>query len=541
MRRKFLMSFIFMVAMMYGLLILFLMLVFKHMDLSIILVVISFVIVSVLQFIFAPIIMDFFVENIYQAKFNFKLPDYLTDFINDVCIKNNISFPKIGYINDGSPNAFTYGKTRNDARIILSKGIFDLLSKDEIKTVVAHELGHIAHYDVAVMTIVQVVPTLLYYVYSFSFDFFKNRNRDNDSSISKQIALLFAIAYFLYLISQFAILWFSRAREYYADEFAVHATGNPNALSSSLVKIGFGFTSSDKNISYKSSTNLRGFSIFDGRLSKGFALGSYNRGKVSKERIKLVANWELSNPWAKWHEFFSTHPLISKRIIVISKFSKLYNQETYIEFEKKKNILCIFSFISDILFILFPIFVIIFFIKFGSIYGEYLKISYMGYAFFALVIAMLILILKMYNIMGFKHKKVIDLLVETNVSKISPVPCIVEGKIIGRGKAGNIFSEDLIIKDDTGIMFLEYQQPLTVHNTLFALFKAKDFINKKVIVKGWYRRNTKPYIEVYSIKIDDKISKIYTYMALLISLFALVVVGFCFVLLEKVYGGFTLL
>lgn len=90
-------------------------------------------------------------------------------------------------------------------------------------------------------------------------------------------------------------------------------------------------------------------------------------------------------------------------------------------------------------------------------------------------------------------------------------------------------------------MFLEYQQPLTIHNTFFALFKAKDFINKKVIVKGWYRRNTKPYIEVYSIKIDDKISKIYTYMVLLISLFALVVVGFCFVLLEKVYGGFTLL
>ena len=73
-----------------------------------------------------------------------------------------MKYPKIGYIKDGSPNAFTYGRTKNDARIMLTHGIFDLLTPEEVKAVVSHEIGHAVHYDMFLMTAVQIVPLVLY-------------------------------------------------------------------------------------------------------------------------------------------------------------------------------------------------------------------------------------------------------------------------------------------------------------------------------------------------------------------------------------------
>ena len=56
-----------------------------------------------------------------------------------------MKYPNMGFINDGAPNAFTYGRTKNDARIVLTHGIFELLDEEEVKAVVAHELGHAVH------------------------------------------------------------------------------------------------------------------------------------------------------------------------------------------------------------------------------------------------------------------------------------------------------------------------------------------------------------------------------------------------------------
>ena len=60
------------------------------------------------------------------------------------------------------------------------------------------------------------------------------------------------------------------------------------------------------------------------------------------------------------------------------------------------------------------------------------------------------------------------------VSHITAIPCELEGIIIGRGNPGCIFNEDFVIKDDTGIMFLDYNQPITVVNKIFAIFKSKE-------------------------------------------------------------------
>ena len=67
-------------------------------------------------------------------------------------------------------------------------------------------------------------------------------------------------------------------------------------------------------------------------------------------------------------------------------------------------------------------------------------------------------------------------------------------------------------------MFLDYKQPLWLVNKIFAYFKAKTFIDKEIIVKGWYRRSPVPYVEIFTIEMDGKKKKVITYYFKLIGL-----------------------
>ena len=170
-----------------------------------------------------------------------------TYVIDKECVKHGVKFPKFAVIDDGAPNAFTYGRTKKDARIVVTRGIFELLNEDEVKAVVAHEMGHIVHLDMLVMTAVQIVPLVLYAIYEA---FARNNRGDRDNN---KAAIIGYIAYLLYIVSQYIILWLSRTREYYADEFSVTETENPNSLAEALVKVGFGLSTksgeSKRNVS----------------------------------------------------------------------------------------------------------------------------------------------------------------------------------------------------------------------------------------------------------------------------------------------------
>ena len=104
-----------------------------------------------------------------------------------------------------------------------------------------------------------------------------------------------------------------------------------------------------------------------------------------------------------------------------------------------------------------------------------------------------------------------DLLGVVNVSAITPVPCQVEGTVIGRGNPGCVFNEDFVIKDSTGIVMLDYNQPVNILNKIFALFKSPDYFDKTVTVNGWYRRSPVPYIEIKSFECDGQVKKVWTY------------------------------
>ena len=468
--------------------------------------IITSIIILILQFLISPFITDLSMKWFYKVNFAETIPEYLQNFIKETCEKHNMKYPKVGYINDGAPNAFTYGHTKNDARIIITRGILELLSEEEVKAVVGHELGHASHYDMLFMTVAQLVPLVLYGIYEMSMDY---DSKDKDSSTNILIAV---IAYVLYIISNYIVLWLSRTREYYADSFSIEETKNPNALASALVKIGYGLSTAKTNKKHSvSKTNALG--IFDSKTSKSLVISSMDNGQISKDNIKSAMKWEQWNIWAKWYELNSTHPLISKRLLAISSRSEEFKQNPYITFDLNKEESYVDDFLIEVLISFLPtmcfIVGLILTIYYSYINQNFLKV--LGITLLLTTVLSYIKFCRKYSSKPFVERKVKDLLGEVKVSHITSVPCTLEGKIIGRGNPGCIFNEDFVIQDDTGIMFLDYNQPLTIINKIFALFKSQEYFEKKIKIKGWYRRSPVPYVEIKSMEIDGKEKKIFTY------------------------------
>lgn len=494
-------------SLLYGLLVAIAVGVSLAFGVSILPALIGGIVVLLLQYLISPWLMDLTTRWLYKANFDMEMPEYLSTYITEVCNKHKIKYPKIGYIDDGAPNAYTYGRTKKDARIILTRGIFELLNPEEVKAVVAHELGHVAHYDMLFMTMAQLIPIVLYAVYAGV----STTTKDSDSDSSK-LAMVGYIAYVLYIISQYIVLWLSRTREYYADDFAVNETKSVNHISEALVKIGFGLTTGAGNYDM---SKVKGLGIFDKNTSKSLIVSSYKDGMINKNSIKNSMKWEKFNTWAKYYELHSTHPLISKRLLKISSRSRDFNQEPYIVFDLVKEGVSFGTFFLELLLLLAPVLSIFLFVILFVVSGE--KTIFIGAGGLVTIFFLAIKFFKR-NKKSFTPKTVEELLGEVNVSKVTTIPCILEGKVIGRGDPGGILSEDLVIKDNTGIMFMNYNQPSTLWNKIVALFKTSSYLDTNVKIKGWYMRGPVPYVEIFTMEVNGKTKKIYSYYVKLVLL-----------------------
>ncbi|MBQ6292810.1 MAG: M48 family metalloprotease [Lachnospiraceae bacterium] len=510
-------------ALLYGLLVLILLIIFEITGVPLITAVITSAIVLFIQFLISPFLTDLTQRWFYKTSFDVEIPDYLREFIEQVCQEQNMKYPKIGLIPDGAPNAFTYGHTKNNARIVLTRGIFDLLTEDEVKAVTAHELGHAVHYDMLLMTMAELVPTILYAIFRILINSTKSTagssSDSDDGKAAAAEAALAAIAYVLYVIAQYIVLWFSRTREYYADAFSVNATGDPEALSRALIQVGFGLSThaetaekGKKRAFDATSTNALG--IFDSKASKALTVSCFVNGEIDKSHIKNAMKWELWNTWAKWYELNSTHPLISKRLQAIDRLAPQYGKMPFVEFDLVKPESYFDDFLREIGISLLPGLAFLAALAVGAVFWFSDQQDKLWIAAVLLVLSAVFSLLKYrftHPNREYHEANVTGLLGEPKVSGIRSIPCELKGTIIGRGDPGCIFNEDYVLQDETGIIFLDYNQPLFILNKIFALFKSQQNIDRYAVVKGWYRRSPVPYVEMYSYEIGGKTKKIWTY------------------------------
>ena len=257
------------------------------------------------------------------------------------CAELKISVPRLGQIPDGTPNAFTYGRTKRDARVVVTRGLVEVLSPEELRAVVAHELEHVAHNDFIVMTVAQGVPLVLYIFYTWTRD----RSRDGVYALIVSLG-----AYAAYIVSQFVVLSLSRVREFFADEGAGQITRDPSALASALVKIAYGMAprtemfeyreasqSKDKDTRKKAKaprdlSSVATLGICNLEASGAFAMSAADAtGQFSPALLQRAAQWELKNPWAKWYELNSTHPLTVRRLTALSAQATKQGQSSPIQ------------------------------------------------------------------------------------------------------------------------------------------------------------------------------------------------------------------
>src|SRR5512136_1910480 len=81
-----------------------------------------------------------------------------------LAVRAGLPKPKVGISELSMPNAFAFGRSQRDGRVGVTRGILNLLSEDELKAVLAHEMSHVKHRDMAIMTVLSVIPMILYWL-----------------------------------------------------------------------------------------------------------------------------------------------------------------------------------------------------------------------------------------------------------------------------------------------------------------------------------------------------------------------------------------
>ena len=495
-----------------------------------------------LQYLISPWIMDITISWVYDAtKYKVEeLPGHIREFLYEQMELHNFSLKWVAIIHDNNPNAFTYGHTKKRARIVITEGIINYLTEEEQIAVVAHECGHIRNRDFIWMTVAAAIPLICYSFYQGLWTFARvstRTSRDDDAAKVGAIALAAAIgAYIAYYISHYVVLLLSRVREYYADAFSAKATGQPGALSRALVKIAYGMVKFEAETDQRMRdeklapavrkqaakqkgfmTGMRSLGIFDVSGAKQLAMSAYGRGMdLNEETVAQAAQWDLSNPWGRFLELSSTHPLPAKRILALNRMQEEQGMKPDFPGVGKVKLPeslwdefladLFLYYIAPILFIVLPIL--------GAI-----AVELMGYPLeIGTGIGLLIFALIWKLRRNAKYPKIHDsdetvtvvhcLTDQTKdgyyeASPLRGKKAVFEGRVVGRGVPGFFLSEDLVIQDNTGIITLDYSPVLGFMSWIFALFRVPKLQGQIVKAYGWYHRGPGPILQVWKIITQD--------------------------------------
>jgi heat shock protein HtpX len=220
--------------------------------------------------------------------------------IDRLCALSDTPKPKVAIAESDVPNAFATGRSQKRAVVCATTGILRRLDAEELEGVLAHEMSHVAHHDVVVMTIASFLGVLAGLITRFAFyaGMFGGGGRRNDREDNGAImvVVIMLVSAIVYAISFLLIRTLSRYRELAADRAGALLTGRPSALASALQKV----TGAMGQIPTRDLRSAEAFNafFFTPALANGFSLSS----------------------------LFSTHPSLERRLQQLAEISRELGQ-----------------------------------------------------------------------------------------------------------------------------------------------------------------------------------------------------------------------
>jgi heat shock protein HtpX len=168
--------------------------------------------------------------------------------VEEMSIASGLPKPKVYIVPDADPNAFATGRDPEHASIVVTRGLLDTVTRDELQGVVAHELSHVRNLDIRLMTVIAAMVGTVALLSDWTSRALRHgasggrnrrdRGRGKGGAAAIVLPVIWVVAVLLApLIGQLLAMMVSRRREYLADASGAELTRNPLALASALAKI----------------------------------------------------------------------------------------------------------------------------------------------------------------------------------------------------------------------------------------------------------------------------------------------------------------
>lgn len=412
--------------------------------------------------------------------------------IHQVAEEYRFKAPRIGFIPDRNPTAFTYGLLRSNARIVVTQGIFEFLTEEEQRAVVGHELGHIVNRDFILMTMAGMLVQILYQIYAVLA-----RSSRNSSDKKGNAALVGLAALIAYYIGLYLLLYLSRTREYLADAFSARWVA-PKELASALVKIAYGIVAvEDTEATQTLLRSTRHLGVVDVKNARYTGLLAQSAGQKPGSAAEAML-FDCYNPWAALIQLNSTHPLTGRRILRLGAIAKdkgesfaSYDIEAAAARAQLSRGTLRGRFLFELMIFAVPVVLGIV----AAILGAW------QLAPAAIAIGVLVTLPVRYPLGAPRAATVMALMSDPGASPVCGRAVSLEGKAIGRVAAGFVAGEDVVFQDNTGLMAVDFRSMLGAIGDLFAGWKrVPQHLDKPGTVTGWFKRSMGGYLVLTELK-----------------------------------------
>lgn len=163
---------------------------------------------------------------------------WLVNTVADLARDANVGMPEVGIFPSPQSNAFATGWNKNKSLVAVSQGLLQRMNRDEVRAVLAHEIGHVANGDMITLTLIQGVVNTFVLFFSRVIGHFVDRvilKNERGYGIGYFISVMVA-QIILTILASIVVMWFSRRREFRADEAGAELAGT-GAMISALEKL----------------------------------------------------------------------------------------------------------------------------------------------------------------------------------------------------------------------------------------------------------------------------------------------------------------